>query len=136
MPKIDIEKAIKAAVANLEEEETPAKRAAREIYNSQRQDYEDEDSGFRVPFVAGGGDKGYTFGVGRLEKSADLDKYGELTGYVDALAQKVKGDSAKVKPVGAGVRYRKSFKKGGKVSSASKRADGIAQRGKTKGKIY
>lgn len=29
-----------------------------------------------------------------------------------------------------------SFKKGGSVSSASKRADGIAMRGKTKGKIY
>ena len=28
-----------------------------------------------------------------------------------------------------------AYKKGGKVSSASKRADGIAQRGKTKGKI-
>jgi len=29
----------------------------------------------------------------------------------------------------------KNMKKGGKVSSASKRADGIAQRGKTKGRI-
>ena len=29
----------------------------------------------------------------------------------------------------------KMFKKGGKVGSASKRADGIAQRGKTKGRI-
>jgi hypothetical protein len=29
----------------------------------------------------------------------------------------------------------KAFKKGGKVSSASSRADGIAQRGKTRGKI-
>ena len=28
------------------------------------------------------------------------------------------------------------MKKGGKVSSASSRADGIAQRGKTRGKIY
>jgi hypothetical protein len=28
-----------------------------------------------------------------------------------------------------------SYKKGGKVSSASSRADGIAQRGKTKGRI-
>lgn len=30
---------------------------------------------------------------------------------------------------------RKDMKKGGKVSSASKRADGIAQRGKTKGRM-
>ena len=29
-----------------------------------------------------------------------------------------------------------SFRKGGSVSSASKRADGIAQRGKTRGKVY
>lgn len=35
----------------------------------------------------------------------------------------------------AGIRYQKTFKKGGAVSSASKRADGCAQRGKTRGKI-
>lgn len=29
-----------------------------------------------------------------------------------------------------------SYKKGGKVKSASSRADGIAQRGKTRGKVY
>ena len=34
-----------------------------------------------------------------------------------------------------GVRYTANFSKGGKVSSASKRADGIAQRGKTKGRL-
>jgi len=33
------------------------------------------------------------------------------------------------------VEYEIPFKKGGKVSAASKRADGIAQRGKTKGRI-
>ena len=32
-------------------------------------------------------------------------------------------------------RSKKSMKKGGKVSSASKRADGIATKGKTKGRI-
>jgi hypothetical protein len=32
-------------------------------------------------------------------------------------------------------REARGMKKGGKVSSASKRADGIAQRGKTKGKM-
>lgn len=31
--------------------------------------------------------------------------------------------------------YDDSYKKGGKISSASKRADGIAQRGKTKGRM-
>ena len=34
-----------------------------------------------------------------------------------------------------GVEYEIPFSKGGKVSKASKRADGIAQRGKTKGRI-
>lgn len=36
---------------------------------------------------------------------------------------------------GVGVRGRMSFKKGGKVSSASKRADGCATKGKTKGRM-
>jgi hypothetical protein len=36
---------------------------------------------------------------------------------------------------GYGVRWSKKFDNGGKVSSASKRADGIAQRGKTKGRV-
>jgi len=34
-----------------------------------------------------------------------------------------------------GLSWTKNFSKGGKVSSASKRADGIAQRGKTKGRM-
>ena len=41
-------------------------------------------------------------------------------------------NSGKFDPEGAD----KEYKKGGKVSSASKRADGIAQRGKTRGKMY
>jgi hypothetical protein len=36
---------------------------------------------------------------------------------------------------GYGLRFEKKFAKGGKVNSASKRADGIAQRGKTKGRM-
>jgi hypothetical protein len=36
---------------------------------------------------------------------------------------------------GYGLRFEKKFSKGGKVSSASSRADGIAQRGKTRGKM-
>ena len=35
---------------------------------------------------------------------------------------------------GYGVQWNKKFNNGGKVSSASKRADGIAKRGKTKGR--
>ena len=36
---------------------------------------------------------------------------------------------------GTGIIFRKSFKKGGSVGSASKRADGCAKKGKTKGKM-
>jgi hypothetical protein len=36
----------------------------------------------------------------------------------------------------AAIRGFMGMKEGGKVSSASKRADGIAQRGKTRGKMY
>jgi len=38
-------------------------------------------------------------------------------------------------PWSAGVAYNKQFKKGGKVSTASSRADGCCQRGKTKGRM-
>jgi len=38
-------------------------------------------------------------------------------------------------PKGYGVKLATSFKKGGSVSSASKRADGIATKGKTRGKM-
>jgi len=38
-------------------------------------------------------------------------------------------------PWSAGVSYNKQFKKGGKVSTASSRADGCCQRGKTKGRM-
>lgn len=37
--------------------------------------------------------------------------------------------------LGPSVKVMPEFKKGGKVSSASKRADGCAQRGKTKGRM-
>lgn len=38
-------------------------------------------------------------------------------------------------PKGYGIKLTKRFKKGGSVSSASKRADGCATKGKTKGKM-
>jgi len=46
---------------------------------------------------------------------------------VQAMLRKSKGSSNPEESIG--------MKKGGKVSSASKRADGIATKGKTKGKI-
>jgi hypothetical protein len=61
---------------------------------------------------------------------------------VTAESQKTSADrarEAKLKQMGAAYdaaqTYPDDFKKGGKVASASKRADGIAQRGKTRGTI-
>ena len=56
-------------------------------------------------------------------RKASLDK--RMNMFSESLESKAAGGS-----VGG-----KGMKKGGKVSSASKRADGIAQRGKTRGKL-
>ena len=55
-------------------------------------------------------------------------------------AQARQEEAAKKYPEGPEAKFQKvkkslGFKSGGKVSSASKRADGCAQRGKTKGKM-
>ena len=44
-------------------------------------------------------------------------------------------DQTRLKSSGFEKKEKASFAKGGKVSSASKRADGIAKRGKTRGKM-
>ena len=56
----------------------------------------------------------------KLDKDSSLEFYGE------------KRDKNMGEPWQAGVTYNRQFKKGGKVKSASERADGIAIRGKTK----
>jgi hypothetical protein len=55
----------------------------------------------------------------------------------DAVSIPIGGGTLEPAKVGKGygVRWSKKFDKGGKVGSASKRADGIAQRGKTKGRM-
>ena len=56
----------------------------------------------------------------------------------DQDAKRLKEKYSDKAPSGAGkesLSKSPSYKKGGKVSSASKRADGIAQRGKTKGRM-
>jgi len=54
----------------------------------------------------------------------------------DAVSVPIGGGTLEPAKVGKGYGFKwsKKFDKGGKVGSASKRADGIAQRGKTKGK--
>ena len=71
----------------------------------------------------GGNNAGFALGLvpGMLYKDYKKNK-------AEEEAEKAKG-----MPAGASV---PGMKKGGKVGSASKRADGIAQRGKTRGKMY
>jgi hypothetical protein len=67
--------------------------------------------------------------------------FGDLIGKKSELAAEAKAEEEKKKaaaqgPAGTQAVAGQGMKKGGKVSSASSRADGIAQRGKTRGKMY
>jgi hypothetical protein len=65
--------------------------------------------------------------------------FGQGVGALPALAKKIRNDKEEDKERAAMEAAQAgrvpTMKKGGKVSSASKRADGCAQRGKTKGRI-
>lgn len=75
--------------------------------------------------------------TGRVSYKLPLDKESEVEAYADLAAQKRKGQKLDFSTPMLGVGYtrRFNFKQGGKVKSASARADGIAQRGKTKGRM-
>ncbi len=64
----------------------------------------------------------------RLRKDSDQGRYANPE-FGGDLGQFLMTPGRKVRTV------EQEYKKGGKVSSASKRADGIAQRGKTRGKL-
>jgi hypothetical protein len=80
-----------------------------------------------VPKMMGleGKNAGFALGVvpGLLYKNKYDKDAEEAASPAPQAAEQAKGASA-------------TMKKGGSVSSASKRADGIAQRGKTRGKMY
>lgn len=89
--------------------------------------------------VMGGGARdpyGMSLG-GRFSTRKQLANDVDLEGYLDAGLAKPKGMGVRGDISGGGVKLTKRFKKGGKVKpkSASSRADGIAQRGKTRGKM-
>ena len=63
-----------------------------------------------------------------------LDAKREREAY-DEFRRESRGLEKPFDRLGDGTDYRSGYKKGGKVSSASKRADGCAQRGKTRGKM-
>ena len=73
--------------------------------------------------------------TGRVSYKLPLDKESELEAYADIAAQKRKGQKLDFSTPMLGIGYTRRFKQGGKVKSASVRADGIAQRGKTKGRM-
>jgi hypothetical protein len=64
-----------------------------------------------------------------------LDAKGATIQSMDTDMMRAAGRAA-AKEQGQKRKVESSYKKGGSVSSASKRADGIAQRGKTRGKVY
>jgi hypothetical protein len=73
-------------------------------------------------------------GAGRASFEKELAKNLELQAYLEGQAFKPKDGKLQKGITGGGFKLTKRFQKGGKVS-ASKRADGCAVRGKTKGKI-
>jgi hypothetical protein len=64
-----------------------------------------------------------------------LDAKGATIQSMDTDMMRAAGRAA-AKEQGQKRKVESGYKKGGSVSSASKRADGIAQRGKTRGKVY
>ena len=109
-----------------------AKKAAKNL--SRALDVKSSDSFSLQPQFAAL-DKGFKGVGGRLAYDKELDKNSSIRAYADVMAGKAAGQSAFIKPQKVGLEYRRSFAKGGAVRSASARADGIAQRGKTRGKM-
>jgi len=75
-----------------------------------------------LPAMASGAKEGRGFALGLLPGLAYKDEYR------DDEEERIAREAAMNAP-------RQGMKKGGKVASASKRADGCAQRGKTKGRM-
>ena len=94
------------------------------------------ESGMKNILAMGGGSSnqyGSSLG-GRLSGRKQIDDDLDIEAYLQGHARKQKGFPSESKITGGGIKVTKRFQKGGKVS-ASKRADGCAVRGKTKGKI-
>lgn len=72
---------------------------------------------------------------GRVSYKMPLDKESDIEAYADLEARKRKGEKMSFASPMIGLGYTRRFKQGGKVKSASSRADGIAKRGKTRGKF-
>ena len=85
------------------------------------------------PQFAGASDK-FKGAAGRFQYSKDLGDNASLAAYADAMLGQAHGQNPFAKLNNVGVTYTKRFAKGGAVKSASIRADGIATKGKTRGR--
>jgi hypothetical protein len=73
-------------------------------------------------------------GAGRATVAKEIAKDLELQAYLQGQAFKPKEGNTQRSITGGGIKLTKRFKKGGSVS-ASKRADGCARKGKTRGRM-
>jgi hypothetical protein len=74
-------------------------------------------------------------GIATGEGLGNLTQFGALGAVADAIRRDREKDKERQQQQQTGVAPASAMKAGGKVSSASKRADGCAIRGKTRGKI-
>ena len=98
-------------------------------------DKEDSDKltlGMQPQFLES--NKYFTGAGARLTADKKLGKNTDLQAYTDLLASKMSNNEPSLKAQKIGLTLTHRFSKGGSVS-ASSRADGIAQRGKTRGKM-
>jgi len=123
--RVDAEKGYSAkGKRNLKDEKA---RVVREIKNKK--------AGGKVGYKAGGKVTADMEGRALVKKTADARGRAMATG---GMLARTGGSSAKMKAKGKkmmGGGKVKAYKKGGSVSSASKRADGIAQQGHTRGRM-
>jgi hypothetical protein len=90
-----------------------------------------------LPVMLSGSGNKNEYGAGLGGKMSGIKQLGkdlELQAYLEGQAFKPKEGKTQKSLTGGGLKLTKRFKKGGSVS-ASKRADGCAVRGKTKGRI-
>ena len=78
---------------------------------------------------------GAVTGEGAMGKMLNPDKAAEIAAEEQARAEAAAEQANMERQAKIAAEYSGGMKKGGKVKSASSRADGIAQRGKTKGRM-
>ena len=96
---------------------------------------EDDSSSMAAKAALAQGDAAKVNSLGTTKAYMDDQRAKTAARSTAAKATLAKGNAAKVNSLGATKAYMKRMASGGSVSSASSRGDGIAQRGKTRGKM-